>query len=101
LPESKDYDGDSQHCKIISAIEVHEDDTLYDTPTNNYANTSNYVNTKTVSYTQNNEEISAAITWMYSNGLTSFNTIGSFRPNDNLTREQASKFFSEFAEKVV
>ncbi|MEX0598164.1 MAG: S-layer homology domain-containing protein [Candidatus Paceibacterota bacterium] len=74
---------------------------MYDAPTNNYVNSNNYINTQTISYTQNNEEISTAINWMYSNGLTSFNTIGSFRPNDNLTREQASKFFAEFAEKIV
>lgn len=38
---------------------------------------------------------------MYETGLTQFNTVDAFRPYDTLTREQAAKFYSEFAVKVL
>ena len=47
------------------------------------------------------EELSEAIEWMYDNWLTIYNTPDTFMVNDSLTREQASKFFAEFAEKVL
>ena len=99
LPESKDYDWDSQHCKITSTNEVNDNDSLYDIPTNNYININNYTNT--ISYPQNNEEIEKAIKWMYSNWLTIYNEVETFMGNEYLTRQQASKFFVEFAEKII
>ena len=47
------------------------------------------------------QELKEAIEWMYSNWLTIFNTPSTFMSNDNLTREQASKFFAQFAAKVL
>jgi len=41
-----------------------------------------------------------AISWAYDKGLTSFNTDTSFMPNNNLRRDEASKFLVEFAELV-
>ena len=46
------------------------------------------------------EELNTAVSWMYNAGLTSKATVTDFLPNDTMTREQASKFFSVFAEKV-
>lgn len=46
-------------------------------------------------------EFDAALAWMYENGLTKYNSVDAFRPFDTLTREQAAKFFSVFAEKVL
>jgi hypothetical protein len=37
-----------------------------------------------------------AITWGYDEGLTSFDTTSTFRPNDTLRRDEAAKFFDEF-----
>lgn len=45
------------------------------------------------------EELQTAITWMYNQWLTMYNTIEKFLPNNNMTREEASKFFSVFAKK--
>ena len=42
-------------------------------------------------------EFDAALTWMYDNGLTKYNTQDAFNPYANLTREQAAKFFASFA----
>ncbi len=42
-------------------------------------------------------EFDAALTWMYDNGLTKYNTQEAFNPYANLTREQAAKFFASFA----
>ena len=47
------------------------------------------------------EELSEAIEWMYENWLTIYNTPETFMINDNLTREQASKFFAQFAETIL
>lgn len=47
------------------------------------------------------EELSEAIEWMYENWLTIYNTPETFMINDSLTREQASKFFAQFASKVL
>lgn len=35
--------------------------------------------------------------WMYDNGLTKFNSSSAFNPTGTLTRDQGSKFFSEYA----
>lgn len=37
------------------------------------------------------EEFDNALTWMYANGLTSYWSEESYRPHDNLTREEATK----------
>lgn len=47
------------------------------------------------------EELQEAIEWMYNNWLTIYNTPATFMSNDFLTREQASKFFAQFAAKVL
>jgi len=41
-----------------------------------------------------------AIAFLHANGLTSFGTRASFRPNDTITREQAAKFGAQFMENV-
>mgnify|MGYP003771061799 CR=1 FL=1 len=47
-----------------------------------------------------NTEIINSISWMFDNWLTIYNSIDSFMWSDYLTREQASKFFVEFSEKI-
>ncbi len=47
------------------------------------------------------EELKIAIQWMYDNWLTIYNQVQDFLPNNEITREQASKFFVEFAAKVL
>lgn len=42
-----------------------------------------------------------AIDFLYKNGLTRYATESEFRGNDPITREQASKFFGEFAKTVM
>jgi hypothetical protein len=37
---------------------------------------------------------------MFDNGLTSFDTVASFRYNDQITRWEVAKFFNEFAELI-
>jgi len=37
------------------------------------------------------QEFSAALAWMHSNGLTMYDNEQDFRPQDILTREEASK----------
>ncbi len=65
----------------------------------------NSQNTKCIKIIKNNntkdEELKEAIEWMYENWLTIFNSPDTFMSNDNLTREQASKFFAQFASKVL
>lgn len=53
------------------------------------------------SHTLNDPEFDDALAWMYDSGLTSYNTVDSFRPYDNLTREQAAHFFVNFAETTL
>jgi hypothetical protein len=50
---------------------------------------------KTIEYSQ---ELRNAIKWLYDNWLTKFNEPEKFRPYDNITRQQAAKFFSVLAE---
>lgn len=69
------------------------------TNTTNKTNTQNYT-TQTNSITKD-EELKIAIQWMYDNWLTIYNQVQDFLPNDEITREQASKFFVEFAAKVL
>jgi len=52
-------------------------------------------------YKSKSDELKDAIQWMYDNWLTMWNTLPEFLPYDNITREQASKFFVEFAAKVL
>jgi len=55
--------------------------------------------------TDNESEFGAefleALRFSYDNGLTRFKTIETFRPYDELTREQAAKIVGVFAEKVM
>lgn len=46
-----------------------------------------------------NEKLENAIMWMYNAGLTMYNDVEHFLPDNNMTREEASKFFSVFAKK--
>ena len=46
-------------------------------------------------------ELEMAIQWMYDNWLTIYNTPQAFMVNNYLTREQASKFFVQFASTVL
>lgn len=55
-----------------------------------------YSSTSTISSSYDTE-LQNAVTWMYTNGLTRYNSVALFMPNDTITREQASKFFGEFA----
>lgn len=47
-----------------------------------------------------NNKLELAIQWMYDNWLSIYNTPQTFMSNNYLTREQASKFFVQFASKV-
>lgn len=47
------------------------------------------------------EEFKSALSWMYTNGLTQFSTPEKFEPYNNLTREQAAKFFVVMQETVL
>jgi len=51
--------------------------------------------------TDNKSELEIAIQWMYENWLTIYNTPVTFMSNNYLTREQASKFFVQFATSVL
>ncbi len=46
-------------------------------------------------------ELETAVSWMYDNGLTKFNTVESFSAAWNLTREQAAKFFTNFGVAAI
>jgi len=46
-------------------------------------------------------EVQSAITWMYSKHLTSYDTVATFQPAQNITREQASKFYGMFARDII
>lgn len=48
----------------------------------------------------NDPEFDSALTWMYENKLTSYNTSDAYRPFDTLTREQAAKFYVGFAQSL-
>lgn len=47
--------------------------------------------------TRGGAEFRDTLAWAYTNNLTMYDTINSFRPAAYITREQASKFFSKFA----
>ncbi len=48
-----------------------------------------------------NTELSAAVEWMHANGMTKYSNLDEFRSDDVLTRQEAAKFFSEFAINVL
>lgn len=55
----------------------------------------------TASNTNNNEaSMSEIVNWMHNNWLTKYNAVSDYMPNQLITREQASKFYSQFA-KVI
>jgi len=45
-------------------------------------------------------EFASALNWMNTNGLTKYTSEDAYRPYDTVTREQAAKFFAEFAKKM-
>lgn len=47
------------------------------------------------------DKVQTAITRMYNNGLTSFQTVADFNWDWELTREQASKFFTQFTKIIL
>jgi len=46
-------------------------------------------------------EFEYALAMMNKNGLTKYTSVDAYRPNDSLTRQEAAKFFVEFAKKVL
>jgi subtilisin family serine protease len=46
-------------------------------------------------------ELESAVRWMYSNGLTSFSSLSGFNEDGELTREQAAKFYVQFAKNIL
>lgn len=57
---------------------------------------------QTVSVTSLNDvEFTSALQWAHGQGMTKFADEQAFRPFDVLTREQAAKFFAEFAKKEL
>jgi len=46
-------------------------------------------------------ELTSAVTWMHDNNLTSSTGVSGFKPNNYVTREQASKFFVLFAKNIL
>lgn len=46
-------------------------------------------------------ELQAAVEWMHTNGMTKYNNPDEFRSDDVLTRQEAAKFFSEFAINIL
>lgn len=49
----------------------------------------------------NDAEFTVALKWANTNGMTKFSDEQSFKPFEMLTREQAAKFFAEFAKKEL
>ena len=48
----------------------------------------------------NNEDLETVIKWMYNQWLTMYDNIDQFLPNNTMTREEASKFYWVFAQKI-
>ncbi len=46
-------------------------------------------------------EFASAVQWMAAHGLTKFTEVAAFAPYDIVTREQAAKFYSQFAINVL
>lgn len=46
------------------------------------------------------DEFTRALQFLYSNGLTRYNTPAGYRPDDMITREQASKMYVEFMDLI-
>ena len=42
-----------------------------------------------------------ALNWMYKNSLTRYSDSASFMPDRSITREEASRFMTEFAERIM
>lgn len=53
--------------------------------------------TITVSSTLNDPEFEYAVAWMAKNGLTKYTSIDEYRPFDQITRQEAAKFFVQYA----
>lgn len=86
LPESDNNDNVNQHCIITS------DPTLLS------------INNKplnSILVLNNNSELQNSVTRMYNNWLTSFQTVADFNWDWELTREQASKFFTQFTKIIL
>ena len=113
------YDKDADACWCKSWYEWNSNGTSCvkaskTTTTNNTTKSNNNSNTSTnnatksnnssstiSSYSNRSDILKASIEWMYDNWLTMWNTLPEFLPYDNITREQASKFFVEFDAKVL
>ena len=46
-------------------------------------------------------ELESAVTWMYDNGFTFADTVDQFKPTTFIKREEAAKFFVQFADQVL
>ena len=46
-------------------------------------------------------ELDTAVTWLYQNGLTQYTTSTAFSANRTIRRDEASKFFSQFATNIL
>jgi len=46
-------------------------------------------------------EVNDAITWLYQNGLTKYSNANDFMATRSIRRDEASKFFSQFATNVL
>jgi hypothetical protein len=59
-------------------------------------NTGNNINTPTIQInTTGLNEFEQALAWMHANGLTRYDNLQSYRPNDGLIREEAAKIIGE------
>jgi len=47
------------------------------------------------------EELIVAVEWMHANGMTKYDNYDDFRSFDVLSRQEAAKFFSEFAINIL
>lgn len=130
LPDTTDVNWDNQHCKITYTDEIDEEDSLYTCQELFWFHSKEtydgkctcedwyeFLNNKCIesednqipvyysninsNNNQNWLELTKAIQWMYLNNLTKFSTPEEFNVNDYLTREQASKFFTQYAMWVL
>lgn len=92
---AKDW-GDYINMLLDFEWEIEKESKVQDNKTNNNTTTS-FEKT----YNSKSDELKDAIQWMYDNWLTMRNTLQDFLPYDDITREQASKFFVEFSAKVL
>jgi hypothetical protein len=85
-----------------NTITYKDTDIYNDTIANNYC----YKRKADVSITtalqgDNSDEFQKALSVLYAYDLTAFNSVGKFKPNNLITREQAAKMFSNFAMNVL